>query len=74
MIGQAQQVKQRWKGWIHVKELAAARHFDTIAFSIRAYHARLGVGCKLLKHRQLSGIELGSERFQNRAEILIEHP
>ena len=73
MIGQAQQVQQGWESWIQVKKLATAGHFDAIALSVRAHHAWFGVSRQLLKHRQLSGIELGSERFQNGAEILIEH-
>ena len=73
MIGQAQQVQQGWESWIQVKKLAAARYFNAIALPIRTHHAWLGVRCQLLKHRQLAGIQLGSERLQNWAEILVEH-
>src|SRR5580700_667683 len=73
MFGQAQQVKQGWKSRVQVKELAAACYFDAITLSIGAHHTRLGIGGELLKQRQLPGIELGSERLQNRTEILINH-
>src|SRR5580704_1165440 len=73
MFGQAQQVKQGWKSRVQVKELAAACYFDAITLSIGAHHTWFGVGGELLKQRQLPGIELGSERLQNRTEILINH-
>ena len=73
MIGQTQQVDQSWKTWIQVKQLAAAGHLDAITFPVSTEYARFGVDCQLLQERQLPGSKLGSERFQNRAEILINH-
>src|SRR5580700_11713392 len=73
MFRQTQQVQQGWKTWIQVQELAAACHLDAITLSISAHYTRLGVGGELLKQRQLPGIELGSERLQDGAEILINH-
>src|SRR5216683_3039866 len=73
MIRQTQQVDQGWKTWIQVKELAAAGHFDAVTFPISTKYAGLGVGCQLLNERQLAGSKLGRERFQNGAEILVNH-
>src|SRR5580700_9179835 len=73
MFRQAQQVEQGWKSWVQVEQLTTACHLDAITLAIGAHHARLGVGGELLKQRQLPGIELRSERLQNRTEILINH-
>src|ERR1700731_802084 len=73
VIGQTQQVDQSWKTWIQVKQLAAAVHLDAITFPVSTEYARFGVDCQLLQERYLPGRKLGSERFQNRAEILINH-
>src|ERR1700721_1419289 len=73
MFGHAQQMEQGRKSWIQVEQLAAARHFDAIALSIGANHAWFGVGGELLNNRKLPGVELGSERFQNWREILVDH-
>src|SRR6476660_631786 len=59
--------------WIQVKQLATACYFDAVGLSVGTEYAGLGIGSQLLKDRQLAGIELRSERFQNRAEILIKH-
>ena len=73
MFRYAQQMEQGRKSWIQVEQFAAARYFDAIALSVGANHAWLGVGGELLNNRKLSGIELGSERFQNWPEILVDH-
>src|SRR5580704_18009233 len=73
MFRHTQEMEQSRKSWIQVEQLAAARHFDAIALSIRANHAWLGVGGGLLNNRKLPGIELGSERFQNGREVLVDH-
>ena len=73
VIGQTQQVDQSWKTGIQVKQLATAGHLEAITFPVSTEYAWFGVDCQLLQERQLPGSELGSERFQNRAEILINH-
>src|SRR6266478_5409861 len=73
VIGQTQQVDQSWQTWIQVKQLAAAGHLEAITFPVSTEYAWFGVDCQLLQERQLPGSELGSERFQYRTQILINH-
>src|SRR6478672_5631317 len=73
MLGNTQQMEQCQNAWIQIKQLATAGHLDAVALSIGTEYAGLGIACQLLKDRQLAGIELRSERFQNRAEVLIKH-
>src|SRR2546429_9718848 len=53
--------------------LPISGHLDAITCPVSTKYAGLGVGCQLLKECQLPGGELGRERFQNGAKILINH-